>query len=738
MMPVFNRRAPMLTVIAALLLFMLDESTAINNFFDKSSSQPKLDPYKVLGVKRTATDEAIQKAYRQKAKETHPDKNPSPHANDEFRRVSDAFELLSNPTDRRKYDAQMQRDAQRRRKQHEQERQREQKRRNQMHREQKEREKKHKAMLEKARGSQSRIMRFSTMEQFESSMLSSTKNSKVYETHCLIMFVSNKNAEKMGDEEYYFPYPFAGEGGAGRNNLYEGMLRVAKVRFNAQTDLTRLFRAKSRNNVPHIVFAKKGDAVGKFQIFRHGNSRRDTSSKDAHGEFKQWVESLLLIEATVVNFHSVAVDYLIVRNGHIILHESLQPYHEHVLSLHAQDRILAFDQRLDSYPGGEKKNHAHLLATNAKGALLLDTSVTSDGVYSIEKKRCYDLSTQCHGWTVTSRGINTGQCAGNSEFMHNVCPSTCGVCSEHFGSDLVYFAMHYPIYRLPSFLQNVVRSGRHFVGDIRNILKLRKNAAVAFFVVGLLVPFNIFLFQSGVTRASSSRLKHTDKGQTSSLILLLDLVLLILTATIWGGTAWMISNSVRAMPLWLRGFHRDLVGVARYPDIFMLLLIIGVITFAYIKGLQSSMKNGKLAREEQLFFITALVALVASILTALSFNISSDAMQAIRWQNLWRYHKNAAFFVFVVGIVGAAAFVSLQRLSKPLRKISVSPAILMNLVVLSAIGVLASNIPHFQVDLMHVLKLRKNAAFSFVVAGVLSGQVLIEFLFVEKVNPMAA
>jgi len=200
----------------------------------------------------------------------------------------------------------------------------------------------------------------------------------------------------------------------------------------------------------------------------------------------------------------------------------------------------------------------------------------------------------------------------------------------------------------------------------------------------------------------------------------------------------MISNSVRAMPLWLRGFHRDLVGVARYPDIFMLLLIIGVITFAYIKGLQSSMKNGKLAREEQLFFITALVALVASILTALSFNISSDAMQAIRWQNLWRYHKNAAFFVFVVGIVGAAAFVSLQRLSKPLRKISVSPAILMNLVVLSAIGVLASNIPHFQVDLMHVLKLRKNAAFSFVVAGVLSGQVLIEFLFVEKVNPMAA
>lgn len=739
-MPVFNRRASIFIVIAALLLFLLDESTAINNFFDKSSSQPKVDPYKVLGVKRTATDEAIQKAYRQKAKETHPDKNPSPHANDEFRRVTDAFELLSNPTNRRKYDAQMQKDAQRRRKQHEQERHREQKRRNQMHREQQERQKKHNKMVQKARGSQSRIMKFSTMEQFESSMLSSTKNNKVYETHCLIMFVSNKNAEKMGDDEYYFPYPFVGEVGAGHNNLYEGMLRIAKVRFNAQTDLTRLFRAKSRSNVPHIVFAKKGDAVGKFQIFRHdNNSRRGASSIDAHGEFKQWVESLLLIEATVVNFHSLPVDYLIVRNnGHIILHESLQPYHEHVLSLHAQDRILAFDQRLDSYPGGKSTNHAHLLATNAKGALLLDASVTSDGVYSIEKKRCYDLSTQCHGWTVTSRGQNTGQCTGNSEFMHHVCPSTCGVCSEHFGSDFVYFAMHYPIYRLPSFLQNVIRSGRHFVGDIRNILKLRKNAAVAFFVVGLLVPFNIFSFQSGVARTSSSRLKQTDKDQTSGLILLLDLILLILTATIWGGTAWMISNPVWGMPLWLRGFHRDLAGVARYPDIFMLLLFIGVIVFAYIKGLQSSMKNGKLAREEQLFFATALLALVASILTALSFNMSSDAIQAIRWQSLWRYHKNAAFFVFVVGIVGAAAFVSLQRLSKPLRKISVSPAVLMNLVALLAIGGLASNIPHFQEDLMHVIKLRKNAAFSFVVVGASSGQVLVEFLFVEKVDPMAA
>jgi len=51
-----------------LVLLLLDRSIAIN-FFNKS--EPKADPYKVLGVKRTATDEDVQKAYRKKAKETH-------------------------------------------------------------------------------------------------------------------------------------------------------------------------------------------------------------------------------------------------------------------------------------------------------------------------------------------------------------------------------------------------------------------------------------------------------------------------------------------------------------------------------------------------------------------------------------------------------------------------------------------------------------------------------------------
>jgi curved DNA-binding protein CbpA len=81
-----------------------------------SSHKAKLedDLYWILGVeKRTATIDDIQRAYRRRAKETHPDKNSSPDADEEFRRVAAAFEILSNPILRKRYDARYHRDEQR-------------------------------------------------------------------------------------------------------------------------------------------------------------------------------------------------------------------------------------------------------------------------------------------------------------------------------------------------------------------------------------------------------------------------------------------------------------------------------------------------------------------------------------------------------------------------------------------------------------------------------------------------
>ncbi len=64
------------------------------------------DPYKLLGVKRDATDKEIQKAYRALAKKLHPDVNPDDkEAQERFKEVSAAYTLLSDKNLRAQYDS---------------------------------------------------------------------------------------------------------------------------------------------------------------------------------------------------------------------------------------------------------------------------------------------------------------------------------------------------------------------------------------------------------------------------------------------------------------------------------------------------------------------------------------------------------------------------------------------------------------------------------------------------------
>ncbi len=64
------------------------------------------DPYKVLGVPRDASDDDIRSAYRKLAKELHPDLNPSNRASAEerFKKVSAAYEIVGDATKRGQYD----------------------------------------------------------------------------------------------------------------------------------------------------------------------------------------------------------------------------------------------------------------------------------------------------------------------------------------------------------------------------------------------------------------------------------------------------------------------------------------------------------------------------------------------------------------------------------------------------------------------------------------------------------
>ena len=62
------------------------------------------DHYEVLGVARDASTEEIKKAYRKLARQLHPDMNPSDAEQEQFKLVTHAYEVLSDPQQRQQYD----------------------------------------------------------------------------------------------------------------------------------------------------------------------------------------------------------------------------------------------------------------------------------------------------------------------------------------------------------------------------------------------------------------------------------------------------------------------------------------------------------------------------------------------------------------------------------------------------------------------------------------------------------
>jgi len=64
-----------------------------------------MDPYSTLGIPRESTQEEIKKAYRRLAMEFHPDRNDKPEAEEQFKRVSEAYSMIGTEENRKEYHA---------------------------------------------------------------------------------------------------------------------------------------------------------------------------------------------------------------------------------------------------------------------------------------------------------------------------------------------------------------------------------------------------------------------------------------------------------------------------------------------------------------------------------------------------------------------------------------------------------------------------------------------------------
>lgn len=726
--------------------------------------------YNILGVSSSATLDEIKRQYRTLAKEHHPDKGGNPEV---FADIANAYETLSDPVTRRRYDQSQywgrngkqpkprnaqQETAQFRAQQYQRQKQQQQEetlRKAQEWEEKLRKQKTRVARVKEARLMQKNLLHATTLQDLlNQGILKKQKDSGgetvlVFQKNFLGAFCGNKQEEKVVLDEFFFPYPFEGPG---RNGMIWGnVLQTAKIRFNKATDLTRLFgvNVDGRRDVPYIVFGRAGMTVKEgLHVFR------PRKLSDPPVQLEHWVTTLLATRVTMINSHFAPVKLFLILDQTVYAANAgvhlatLEPNHEMTLALHVGDKIVAIDDRVDAFPGSPKFESTTLFASSRIGsqsdasvpkhwfftnpAILDEYLVDIETTIEIKESRCFDLSLQCHTWATVGdkkkKLYSKNLCAEQPEFMHHLCPASCGVCVRQSSSTTsTPFAIiavienwwheyvSYPLYQAPlytwsTWTRPMVQFVRYSNNDFVHVMNQRPTIGYLFLTLGAVLGVNLFLLPTwlmGGGTHSATRLSWRDLGLLSAL-----------SGTI-GFWAWLHVAAPNS------SLRRDWEHVLEWQmDALLGLIGWGVAFLWTCKLISASIWSQRdLATWTVKIIYSSLVLLLFASLTVvvglLVMDMDPTRTREQRWFHLWTMRKNVATALVATGIVVGLALPAMWRALCRFPELVFIAAL--NVMAIGALDSVSMKDPHFWQDLNHVLQVRMSGAVPIAVAGLFLG-----------------
>jgi curved DNA-binding protein CbpA len=704
-----------------------------NSNNNRRNASTSTDPYEILGVSRKSSLDDIKHHYRNLAKTHHPDKGGNP---DTFAKIANAYEILSDPAQRRRHDQLNYRGTAGQQPKPQFYQQQQQKRQKEEIKLRKARDleenlrkkRKRNDTVREARQMQNHLLRLHTVEQMIQEGI--INQDRIFVKNFVGVFVGNKQEEKQIDNDFLFPYPFSGRG---RNGiLWSTVLQAAKIRYNKPTEFTALFKVHYRSrNLPHIIFGRAGESIQNVHMFKP--SRLDS---DPQEQLERWVMGHLSSRITIINRHHSPVKLFLVsdqtKQDEVLIH-ILNPGHAMPFVLQTADKIVAIDARVDEYPGSPNFDPASFRAHEKSfhslnpdswyfqnPAVLGEYLVGLETTLEIEEEHCFDLSLKCQHWMTF--GNNQKQqsallCQEQAEFMHHICPASCGICQRKQNSwlhGLSYRIRDAPLYYWPQWIRPIIQFLRFVWQDLRHMFAMRRTIALVFCTAGVVLGVNAFVLPAWML----GDFGHASAAVHFSWHDLRIFALSFATITFW---VWLLlftspSNSALRRD-WdhVLGHQMDaIVGLVGWG--VSLAVIFTIILSSFWRQRTLTPWTTKLAYS---FFVLLLFACLTTVLVFVSINMDHVGYRHQRWRHIWRLRKNVAVALVFTGIVLGTLFGPFWNFVRRFHALAF--LIVLDVAVIVAFDVLSMNDPYFMKDLDHVLRLRMSAAIPIFIAGLLVG-----------------